>query len=286
MNLTNYVNELCRNYSQHRKSSEYYRNLEQQLSLLVQNSYESNSSPETNLNEDVRFSIPFHSMGNINTKHLFGLDEVIILAFYVSNQNKYKNVLDLGANIGLHSIALAKLGFDVTCFEADPDTYKVLTKNIKDNGVNVNAINAAASSFNGQAEFTRVCGNMTGSHLSGAKPNPYGKLEKFQVNVVNIGELAEQYDLIKIDIEGQEADVLAAIPPKIANKIDFMMEINGEANAKRIFEYTQQSELNIFLQNRGWGKVDCLADLPLSHRDGCVFLSRRSNMPWKNNSDS
>lgn len=280
MNLTNYVNDLCRNYSQHRKSSEYYRNLEQQLSQLVQNSYESNSNPETSLNEDVKFSIPFHSMGNINTKHLFGLDEVIILAFYVSNQNKYKSVLDLGANIGLHSIALAKLGFDVTCFEADPDTYQVLTKNIKDNCAKVNAINAAAGSFNGQAEFTRVCGNMTGSHLSGAKPNPYGKLEKFQVSVLNIGEIAEKFELIKIDIEGQEADVLTSIAPHIANKIDFMMEINGEENAKSIFEYAKQAGLNIFLQNRNWEKVISLSDLPLSHKDGSVFLSSKSIVPW------
>ena len=199
----------------------------------------------------------------------------------MKNKNNYKNVLDLGANIGLHSIVLSLLDYQVTCFEADPETFRVLKQNLElNNCKKIKPINEAAASFDGKAEFTRVCGNLTGSHLSGAKSNPYGELDKFEVKVNNIGNIAKEFDLIKIDIEGQEADVLTSISSEDALKIDFMMEINGEKNAKTIFDYSLQVGLNIFLQKNDWKKVNSLAELPLSHREGSVFLSSKNKMPW------
>ena len=59
-----------------------------------------------------------------------------------------------------------------------------------------------------------------------------------------------------------------------------MMEINGEKNAKTIFDYSLQVGLNIFLQKNDWKKVNSLAELPLSHREGSVFLSSKNKMPW------
>ncbi|WP_076923529.1 FkbM family methyltransferase [Pseudoalteromonas sp. EB27] len=281
INLHQELVMLARNTQSHVQSSSDYQLLNKKLSKVIASAYNTTSTPTFLLTDNITFSLPYYDMGNINTTHLFGIDELIILSFYLKNKNNYKNVLDLGANIGLHSIVLSLLDYQVTCFEADPETFRVLKQNLElNNCKKIKPINEAAASFDGKAEFTRVCENLTGSHLSGAKSNPYGELDKFEVKVNNIGNIAKEFDLIKIDIEGQEADVLTSISSEDALKIDFMMEINGEKNAKTIFDYSLQVGLNIFLQKNDWKKVNSLAELPLSHREGSVFLSSKNKMPW------
>lgn len=281
MNLSPYMDELTSNTNSHNKESQFYADIEKRLLQEVKVSYSKASAPPIFIDQGIELSIPFFDMGSVNTTHLFGLDEVMILAFYKANKNRYKKVLDLGANVGLHSIALNKLGMDVTCFEADPQTFSQLEFNLKLNqATSVHAINAAAGSYDGFAEFTRVCGNLTGSHLSGAKPNPYGKLERFDVTVVNIGAIAANFDLIKIDIEGQESDVLTSISISDAQRIDFMLEVNGDDNAEIIFDYVKQANMNIFAQHLAWQKVETLDQLPRSYKDGSVFISSKSTVPW------
>lgn len=274
--LLEYFTEISKNIDSHIKTEKKYINLSEKLSNFIKDTYDGEQSPTFHIGENLSFKLPFHNMGNINTTHLFGMDEVIILTFYYLARNRYKNILDLGANIGLHSIVLNLLGYNVHCYEADPETFSVLQNNLHLNDCkNVRAINSAAANFDGVAEFTRVCGNLTGSHLTGAKKDPYGELEKFSVNVVDIGKIVHQFDLVKIDIEGLEADVLCSVPTEIANNIDFMLEINGIENAKRIFDYTKNAGLDIFLQKNGWNKVSTFDELPLSHKDGSVFISTK-----------
>lgn len=281
MNLSPYMDELTSNTNSHNKESQFYADIEKRLLQEVKVAYSKASAPQISIDQGIELSIPFFDMGSVNTTHLFGLDEVMILAFYKANKNRYKKVLDLGANVGLHSIALNKLGMDVTCFEADPQTFSQLESNLKLNqATSVHPINAAAGSYDGFAEFTRVCGNLTGSHLSGAKPNPYGKLERFDVTVVNIGAIAANFDFIKIDIEGQEADVLTSISISDAQRIDFMLEVNGDDNAEIIFDYVKQAKMNIFPQHLAWQKVETLDQLPRSYKDGSVFISSKSTVPW------
>ena len=74
---------------------------------------------------------PYVNMGAVDSLNLFDLDELIIFSFYWNNRKRYKNVLDLGANIGLHSIILQKCGYNVKSYEPDPLHFKLLQKNIK-----------------------------------------------------------------------------------------------------------------------------------------------------------
>ena len=53
---------------------------------------------------------PYYEMGAVDSLNLFDLDELIIFSFYWTNRNRYRRVLDVGANIGLHSIILSKCG--------------------------------------------------------------------------------------------------------------------------------------------------------------------------------
>ncbi len=124
--------------------------------------------------------LPYTKMGKITSLDLFGLDELLIFSWYLNNQKHYKNVADLGANIGLHSILMSKLGWTVQAYEPDPDTVSKLKKNLNLNSIsNVFVHNKAVSNSDGSANFIRVKGNLTGSHLAGAKENPCGELDFF-----------------------------------------------------------------------------------------------------------
>jgi len=114
---------------------------------------------------------PYVEMGNITSLDLFGLDELILFAFYAANRGRYKRVVDFGANIGLHSIILARCGFEVRAFEPDPAHIELQERNLALNGVRTELHKAAVSLDAGHLEFVRVLGNTTGSHLAGAKAN-------------------------------------------------------------------------------------------------------------------
>jgi FkbM family methyltransferase len=225
-------------------------------------------------------SFPFKQLGAVATTELLAVDEMILLAFYARNRGRYKRVLDLGANVGLHSVALARCGFEVRAFEPDPVHIEALTNTLRLNDVSVDVRQAAISDRSGEAEFVRVCGNTTGSHIAGSKSAPYGELERFKVRV----EAAEPHllwcDFAKIDIEGHEGKVLTGTAPDVWQSADAMLEIGSAENAEIIHDWARSSGVALFSQKTGWRQVAALKDLPVSHREGSVFLTGKTSIPW------
>lgn len=223
---------------------------------------------------------PYFRMGNIDSLDLFGLDELILFSFYLHNRKTYRRVADFGANIGLHTIVLSRCGFDVRSFEPDPLHLERLTRNLSLNGVaDVEVHDAAVSTKAGEAEFVRVLGNTTGSHLAGDK-TPYGDLERFKVRVEDCVPHLEWADLVKMDIEGHEAEVLVSASPDVWRDTDLVAEVGNEANAARIFEAFSDGRARLFAQKQGWAPVERPEQMPTSHRDGSLFITRRERMPW------
>ncbi len=226
----------------------------------------------------IRF--PYRTMGAVDSLDLFGLDELIIFAFYWANRGRYRKVADIGANIGLHSLVMSRCGFDVLSFEPDPRHIEIMQGNLAANGAkSVEVVPSAVSDKAGAAEFIRVVGNTTGSHLAGAKDNPYGELEKFPVSLVPFGEIIDKVDFAKIDAEGHEVVILTSIRPEQWDGTDVMLEIGTPENARLIFDYTQRSGVNIFTQKNGWALARTIADLPTSYKHGSAFLTRLAAMP-------
>jgi FkbM family methyltransferase len=223
---------------------------------------------------------PYTSMGAIDSPKLFGLDELILFSFYDANRARYSRVVDFGANLGLHSFVLARCGFEVRSFEPDPRHADLFRRTASLNGISVDLHQAAVSVEDGQAEFTRVLGNTTGSHLSGAKENPYGDLERFTVTVEAAAPHLAWADLAKIDIEGHEAALLTSLPRDTWLSTDAVIEVGTAANAEAIFRYFSDGPVHLYAQKRGWERVAKLDDMPTSHRDGSLFLSAKSEMPW------
>ena len=229
-------------------------------------------------------NLPYFSMGNVDSVNLFDLDELILFALYCQVKDRYKNALDIGANIGLHSIIMAKLGFNVTAFEPDPIHYEKLLANTILNGVNnsIIPVNAAVSKYSGVSEFTRVIGNTTGSHLTTAKVGAYGKLEKFEVNVVNINSYASETDFIKLDAEGEELNIIKGINPELWSNIDMVAELGSQRNALLALEYLESIDVNIYSQKNNWQRVSTPELMPTNYKEGSVFISRCHAIPWIN----
>ena len=266
--------------SYHSRSSPVYQYLDDLLKPAVEELFGANSSCNADLIDIGSLDFPFFSMGAINSTHLFGLDELLIFSFYKNNSTRYKTVADLGANIGLHSIILSKLGFDVDSFEPDPEHLERIKLNIDLNNVAPNIIPAAVSLEDGETEFTRVVGNTTGSHLSGAKYEPYGELERFSVQTRAFRKILLEHDLLKIDVEGHEANIICSTKPADWSSTDAILEVGSTTNAERIFNHFKESSINLFAQSMSWQKVSSISDMPSSYKEGSLFISAKAEMPW------
>jgi FkbM family methyltransferase len=225
-------------------------------------------------------TFPYRRMGAVDSLDLFGLDELIIFAFYWANRGLYRRTVDIGANIGLHSLIMARCGFEVTSYEPDPIHVELLRSNLKTNGVTtVTVVPAAVSDAAGQAEFVRLLGNTTGSHLAGAKSNLYGEVERFVVPVQAAPDVIGGVDLVKIDAEGQEAAILLSTRAEHWSQTDAMLEIGSAANATAIFDHCRRLGLNLFTQKTGWRTASHLNEVPTSYREGSAFITQKRTMP-------
>ena len=224
---------------------------------------------------------PYYKLGSaMDSMNLFDLDEVIIFSFYWSNRHQYRTVLDLGANIGLHSTLLAKCGFDVSSYEPDPFHLKYFKENIYLNNIsNTKIFNEAVSIKKEVVEFTRVCGNTMSSHISGCK-SPYGDLEYFSVQTVPYKSINKNVDFVKMDVEAHEKTIIKNTNYFDWLRTDAMISIHDAENAEIIFDHLQALGVNIFSQKINWQLAETLEDMPDSHHDGSIFVSTKSKMPW------
>ena len=282
MNTAALIQSLIENPSQHSRDSSFYKTHEQELLNMLENSdLNSSKSGHESFEPFGDLHFPYREMGAINTIHLFGLDELIIFSYYWVNKSRYKNVADLGANIGLHSLIMDKCGFSINSFEPDPIHVGVFQENIVNNkSVNITINQKAISDKSGTMDFIRVLGNTTGSHLAGAKEDPYGELETFSVETSDINAVLLNNDFVKMDIEGQEATAILSTKKDTWTNVEMILEVGTEKNAEIIFEYLNEINVNMFSQKTGWNKVSNLADVPTSYKEGSLFLSVADEMSW------
>ena len=228
--------------------------------------------------------VPFSyvEMGAINSLDLFGLDELILFSFYWLNRDRYREAVDMGANIGLHSVLLSRMGLTVTSYEPDPNHVALLTKHLVANDVQdrVTIAQAAVARENGVLEFVRVLGNTTGSHVAGAKKDPYGELEVFEVQGVSVADAIADKDLVKMDVEGLEAHLLTSLDARHFASLDMVCEVGTPENAEIIWNHFRDSGVNLFSQKSGWARVTDLDGMPRSYKEGSLFLSCLDEMPW------
>jgi len=264
----------------HSPGTSIYRILQHAAKQELKKMFDSNSDSQRSLGPIGTFYFPYFKMGAIDSIDLFGLDELILFSFYWVNRKRYKKALDIGANIGPHTVVLSKCGFQVQSFEPDPIHFAKLSEVLAANQIKgVKAHQAAVSNRSGDVEFVRVLGNTTSSHIAGCK-QPYGDLERFQVPVFDIKKLIREADLIKMDVEGHEAALIEATTSDDWNDVDSLIEVGTADKAEAIFAHLKKIGVHAFSQKTGWEQVKKLDDMPFSYKEGSLFISKKTSMPW------
>jgi FkbM family methyltransferase len=283
--MSNFLDEIAYSYTEHNSNTDWYKAIATKVSKIVNSNtsgLDTEVTPREELLELGSILFPYFKMGAVSSNSLLGLDELILFAFYKVNQESYKRVLDLGANIGLHTLVLQKLGFFVKSFEPDLVHFEQAIKVLNLNQLSTtNFLNAAVAQTNGIANFVRVLGNTTASHIEGSKSRPaYGELQKFQVPTVSINQvLSEGFDLVKMDIEGFEAELLQSIDATYFKNCDFLIEVGSAENASSILNLLR-GRVNLFSQKSNWNLVKDLEEMPKNYKEGSLFITSKTSMPW------
>lgn len=267
---------------QHARHSETYKALDRvALSVAAESGFAGSGEDPVALGSFGQIAFPFIRMGAVSTLDLFGLDELIIFSFYWTNRTRYRRAADIGANLGLHSILMSKCGWRVEAYEPDPKHAALLRRNLRLNTCDsVDLVEAAVSDRRGSLEFVRVLGNTTSSHLAGAKSHAYGQLERFPVRVESIANIMPSVDFVKMDAEGQERIIILGTTAEHWRQTDMMVEVGSPENAVAIFNHLQSLGVRAFAQKLGWSEVKTPTDMPTSYKDGSLFISRLTAMPW------
>ena len=86
MNLDREIKILIKNYRKHSPETIFYKKLKRSIEKKII-SYFQNYKKQKNLKlgKIATIKFPFFKMGNINSSHLFGIDELIIFCFYYLN---------------------------------------------------------------------------------------------------------------------------------------------------------------------------------------------------------
>ena len=274
---------LASNFRFHARSEDYFNSLELNLLSRLDQFHSRTSGDELSFAELGVIRFPFFEMGQIDSAKLFGLDELILFSFYYTNRNKYKKTLDLGANIGLHTLVMKKLGFQVTSYEPDSVHLAQIVKVMQLNDLGTEGLTPrAVSDKRGTMEYIRILGNTTGSHLLGSKEEVYGATEIVSVEVDDILEVLDQgeFDFVKMDVEGHEVVLLNRITTQSIATTDIMLEIGSEKNAKEIFTILTDKKIPAYAQKINWSRVEKFEDLPKHHTHGSLFLSLQGPPNW------
>lgn len=142
--------------------------------------------------------------------------------------------LDVGANIGWHSLLLARKHPDlqVYAFEPEPENIALLQHNIRINGLtNVEVIPRAASFEEGEQEFYLYADKNAGRHS--LLPINEGKVITVPLTTLDHfikerGLSPKSIKLLKIDVEGYELNVLRGAESLVGEAPVILLEFSPE----------------------------------------------------------
>lgn len=151
----------------------------------------------------------------------------------LSNGGAY---IDIGGNIGLHVLRAHRLGASsIYAFEPNPNTFDILSMNMKLNGLHTGFYNLALGKMNGTVHF-----NINSYSAGMARIEEEGE-DLIEVPIQTLSKFAEQNKdllnqnlaLVKIDVEGHEGEV-------INGAIDFLKNFS---NFNVIIEFGSPSSI-------------------------------------------
>src|SRR6056300_1587014 len=175
-------------------------------------------------------------------------------------------VLDIGANIGTHTIGISPHVKRVMAFEPDPDNFDLLVKNLAATMCgNVTPVPAAASD---------VLGNV-GTQFDYGKTSriPSGEIPATPIDMI---EGLPHIDFVKIDVEGMELKVLNGMRQTIASyKPQMLLEMQDPTTYAKTYDF-----LNGFGYNIYWLPVRTYAEFNHKNNKEDVFGAQHGVINW------
>ena len=165
----------------------------------------------------------------------FGFWEPNISSLIESVLTRGDVFVDIGANIGYHSLLASKLvGAEgsVIAIEASPSTFEILSLHIRENNAaNVRAINKAASDAPGSLIIYRASPGNTGTAttIKSRGHDEEGIVEGIPIDHILTCKERSRLRLIKMDIEGGELPVLRRLLQTLElypAEIDLIVEVS------------------------------------------------------------
>lgn len=181
-------------------------------------------------------------------------------------------ILDIGANLGMVTAFWSMNGADVTSYEADPETYKIMTDMFARIDIKAKVINKAIWIYDGLVSFRgveirdgeRVCRNGQIEQNSESVSVPCTTL------AAALGDTV--WDCVKIDIEGAEYEVLMNTNLDAMKNIRYMnLELHEEKYYSSWMTPSQREELR--------GKLSKIFEIKSSvYSDGFWHLFKKEDM--------
>lgn len=131
-------------------------------------------------------------------------------------------IIDVGAHIGAFTLAMVEKRSDLaaSCYEPSPGTFALLSRNVKDNGLEstIEVHQEAVSAVAGEISFWEAePGSCENSSV------PIAGASCITVTAVTLAEAVERsarsVDLLKLDCEGAEHDMIPATPPDVWQRV-------------------------------------------------------------------
>lgn len=158
-------------------------------------------------NDDVLFYVPnypydFVQRAVVNREDYFERDILDSLQRYIPSEAV---ILDIGANIGNHSLYFCKKckAKRIIAFEPVKETYAILKRNIELNGLDgiITACNFGLSNENMSAEIKKY--TMSNIGATSIEKKADGTLRVMRLDDYDFSQI-QQIDFMKIDVEGHE----------------------------------------------------------------------------------
>lgn len=148
-------------------------------------------------------------------------------------------VLDVGAHLGYYTLLASSLvgpGGSVRAFEPDPETRRFLERNVAENGIQdrVRVVSKAVGATEGRLPLFRHAADSGSSSLLRREAGGISPVE-VEVTTLDAWAASEGWpgvDLVKIDVEGGEAAVLAGAAGLVDRNpaMAMVLELNTEAS--------------------------------------------------------
>lgn len=198
---------------------------------------------------------------SVNTDYISGsikyhknFYEVSFLSFLRTNFNNQKNIIDIGANIGNHSLFFAKYMNCNKVFSFEPfiQNIEIFKKNLSNYKDKCTLFEKALSDNDGEMILYNTEENNFGGFSLHKQQKSFEVLKKINVEKLDNFNLKD-ITLIKIDVENHENEVLLGSKQTILNNKPIIVLENSYYHFSNIFP--NQNPHEEFFKELGYSKI-------------------------------